>query len=244
MFALCMNNMLLLFLAIMLQVHQLLLFLFYLLCCAQADDVTRGNKLYQIKGQLVFSSIPTGLDLKELFQNTHVTVGSRYGFLRNDGSFVVSNLPSGSFILEVNCPKFEFPLVRIDINPKNDHIRARLLDLVKPNYISQDSSMVYPLILTPERIKDYFEQKQPWNLSSILMNPMVLMLVLPATLMLILPKLMGSMDPGAQKDMEDSMQKIQSGKDKMPELADLFTSWFGGGQPSREVKKVAKKKKN
>ena len=224
--------------------YQVLIFLFSLLHCTQADDVIKVNKLYQIKGELVFSSIPTGLDLKELFQNTQVTVGSRYGFLRSDGSFVVSNLPSGSFILEVNCPKFEFPLVRIDINPKNDHIRARRLDLVKPNHVSQDSSLVYPLILTPERTKDYFEQKQPWNLSSILMNPMVLMLVLPASLMLILPKLMGSMDPNAQKDMEDSMQKLQSGKDKMPELADLFTSWFGGGQTSKEVKKVAKKKKN
>ena len=224
-------------------IYQVLL-IFSILYFTQADDVIKGNKLYQIKGEFVFPSLPAGLDLKELFQNTQVTVGSRYGFLRSDGSFVVSNLPSGSFILEVNCPKFEFPLVRIDINPKNDHIKARRIDLIKPNHVSQDSSLVYPLLLSPERTKDYFEQKQPWNLSSILMNPMVLMLVLPATLMLILPKLMGSMDPNAQKDMEESMQKLQTGKDKMPELADLFTSWFGGGQSSKEVKKLAKKKKN
>ena len=186
--------------------YQVLLFLFSLLYCTQADDVIKGNKLYQIKGNsysLQYQQNSIWI-LKELFQKNQVTVGSRCGFLRSDGSFVVSNLPSGSFILEVNCPKFEFPLVRIDINPKNDHIRARRLDLVKPNHVSQDSSLVYPLILAPERTKDYFEQKQPWNLSCILMNPMVLMLVLPASLMLILTKLMSSMDPNALKEMEES----------------------------------------
>ncbi|KAI6654359.1 hypothetical protein LOD99_756 [Oopsacas minuta] len=223
--------------------YYVILFLYTLLYTIQSNELAKSNKLYQIKGELVFPSA-TVLDLKELFQNTRVTVGSRYGFLRSDGSFVVSNIPSGSFVLEVNCPKFEFPLVRIDINPKADRINARRLDLIKPNQISQDATLIYPLTLMPDRPKDYFEQRQPWNISSLLMNPMVLLLVVPAVLMFVLPKLMGSMDPGAQKDMEESMQKLQSGKDKMPEIADLFTNWFGGGQSGKEVRKALKKKRN
>ena len=222
--------------------HVLLLII--LLCSTiRAEEIT-GNKLFQIRGELIFPSSPANLDLKELFQNTRVSVGSHYGFLRSDGSFVISNLPSGAFVLEVNCPKFEFPLVRIDINPRTERIKARRLDLIKPNQVTQEATLVYPLTLMPDRPKDYFEQRQPWSISSLLMNPMILMLVLPAALMLVLPKLMGSMDPGAQKDMAESMKTLQSGKDKMPEIADLFTNWFGGARSNIEAKKVVKKKKN
>ena len=227
--------------------HFICLLLAIQLSYSYASQSNTGNKVFELEGQLVIPTQPEGVDIKEIFLNTRVTVGTRYGFVKNDGRFIVSNVPSGSFLLEVNSPKFEFPQVRLDINARTGRIKARRLDPVRPNDVSTDSALPYPLKLSPDRPKDYFEPRQAWTISSLLMHPMVLMLILPALLMLVLPKLMSSMDPGAQKEMEESMQKLQSGKDKMPELADLFTNWFGGGASGGDAKKSlqqAKKKKN
>ena len=39
-------------------------------------------------------------------------------YFRADGSFVVSNVPSGSYIVEVTNPVYAFEPVRVDINSK------------------------------------------------------------------------------------------------------------------------------
>lgn len=43
---------------------------------------------------------------------------SLFYFLRTDGSFVVHDIPSGSYVVEVISPAYRFEPVRVDITSK------------------------------------------------------------------------------------------------------------------------------
>ena len=50
----------------------------------------------------------------------------------------------------------------------------------------------------------YFQKREEWKITDLLMNPMVMMMVLPLLLITVLPKMMG--DPETQREMQE-MQK-------------------------------------
>ena len=46
----------------------------------------------------------------------------------------------------------------------------------------------------------YFQKREEWKITDMLMNPMILMMVLPLLLITVLPKMMN--DPETKKEME------------------------------------------
>ena len=52
----------------------------------------------------------------------------------------------------------------------------------------------------------YFQQREEWKVTDILMNPMILMMVLPLLIITVLPKMMN--DPEAKKEMEQMQQNM------------------------------------
>lgn len=153
--------------------------------------------------------------------------GEYIGFLKADGSFIISDVPSGSYVVEVASPNHLFEPVRVDISAKRGKIRAR-----KVNFL-QNSAVVtqpYPLKFKVKEPAKFFEKRESWKWKDFLFNPMVsecmlttntlllqvvsyncftsctfviifkvLMMVLPLLLLLVLPKMMGQMDPETQK---------------------------------------------
>ncbi|VDM61473.1 unnamed protein product [Angiostrongylus costaricensis] len=110
--------------------------------------------------------------------------GEYIGFVREDGSFVVDNVASGSYIVQVENVDFVFEPIRVDITAKGK-IRARKLSVLQPNVVNQ---LPYPLKLSAREPTKYFRKREEWRITDMLMNPMVLMLVLPLLIMLIIPK--------------------------------------------------------
>ncbi|XP_014670452.1 PREDICTED: ER membrane protein complex subunit 7 homolog [Priapulus caudatus] len=162
-----------------------------------------------------------------------VNGGQYVGFLKHDGSFQVQNLASGSYVFEVDNADFDFEPVRVDINSKGK-IRAR-----KVNYIqsSQVNTVQYPLKFRLRGVANYFQKRETWRITDMLMNPMVLMMVAPLLLMVVLPKLTSMQDPESQKEMQDMQQQIQ--QPQMPDIAEKLTSLFGDSRPkSIKAKKV------
>ncbi|KAK9498636.1 hypothetical protein O3M35_003224 [Rhynocoris fuscipes] len=164
----------------------------------------------------------------------HLAGGHQKGFIRDDGSFVFTNVPPGSYIVSVTNPKFVYEPVRVEINSKGK-IRARKVNNIQ---VSQIVQLPYPLKMKPISQTRFFQMREQWRLTDFLFNPMVLMMVLPLLLVMILPRMMN--DPEARKEMK----QIQNFTNyDMPEMSEVITSFFGGGnQPKPRPTKQGKKK--
>lgn len=167
---------------------------------------------------------------------TIVINGGEYqGFLKEDGSFLISSIPSGSYVVEIVNPDYVYEPVRVEINPKGK-FRARKVNYVQPSQIIQ---VPYPLKVKALTRFRYFQAREQWKVTDFLFSPMVLMMLLPLLLMLVLPKMMS--DPETKKEMENLNIP---GKMEMPEISEMIASFFGGGSSSKEIKpKPATKEK-
>ncbi|XP_043645684.1 ER membrane protein complex subunit 7 homolog [Drosophila teissieri] len=157
--------------------------------------------------------------------------GEFKGFVREDGQFMISGVPSGSYILDVHHPDVFYEPVRVEINPKGK-FRARKVNFVQPAQIMQ---VPYPLRVKPLMPFKYFQTREQWKITDFLFSPMVLMMVLPLLLMLVLPKMIN--DPETKKEL-DNLQFPKMGND-MPEISEMLTSLLTGKQPESKEKKPA-----
>lgn len=176
----------------------------------------------------------------------HVNGGEYLGFVKEDGTFAVHNVPAGSYIVEVLNAQLTYEPVRVEINSKGK-LRARRLNHIQ---ISQVIQVPYPLRFKPLGYTKYFQVREQWMITDFLFNPMILMMFLPLVLVMALPKMMN--DPETKKELE------QIGKMKLdiPEVSDLVTSLFAGSpqnaqqpqqqqqqQQQQQNKKASKAKK-
>jgi hypothetical protein len=181
------------------------------------------------------------------YVGTQVVVngGEHIGFLREDGTFLVQGVPSGSHVVEVLHSSYHYESSRVDITSKGK-IRARKVNNLQP---SQVSHMTYPLRFNALGAYRYFQTREQWRITDVLLSPMVLMMILPLVLIVILPKMMS--DPETRKEMES----VSLPKYEMPEMSEMLTSFFGGGSAasngktredsaSSERKRAIKAKKN
>jgi len=167
---------------------------------------------------------------------THVMAngGEHYGFLREDGTFIISNVPSGSYMVEVVNPNYVYEPVRVEINSKGK-FRARKVNLIQTSQVIQ---VPYPLKMRPLAPFRYFQVREQWRLTDFLFNPMVLMMVLPLILIMVLPKIMN--DPETRKEMEQLNNLTIY---NMPEMSEVITSFLSGGEKQKsKAVKAAKKR--
>jgi len=186
-------------------------------------DAGPGAGLYKIEGKIV-SPEPKPSDWH---WNTRILVdgGWKSAFIReNDHSFAVLNLAPGSYLIEVTNPDFFYEPVRVDITSKGK-IRARKVNNLQPNQVNQ---LPYPLKMKPIQKVNYFQKREEWKISDVLMNPMIMMMVLPLLLMTVLPKMLN--DPETQKEMQEMQKNMASSRNQMPEVSEVFANLFGGGQ--------------
>merc|ERR1719264_2204542 len=136
--------------------------------------------------------------------------------------FAVSGLPTGSYLVEISNPDYVYEGTRVDINAKGK-IRARKVNNVQPTQVTQ---VPYPLRLKTLGKYRYFQKREEWKVTDMLMNPMILMMVLPLLLITVLPKMMN--DPETKKEMEQ-MQANMNMQNQMPEMSEIMANFFGGG---------------
>ncbi|BES93521.1 Protein of unknown function (DUF2012) [Nesidiocoris tenuis] len=172
--------------------------------------------------------------LSELWQSetrVYLKGANQKGFIREDGTFVFTNVPPGSYIVEVTHPKYAFEPVRVEINSKGK-IRARKVNLVQTSVVNQ---VPYPLKIKAYSPIRFFQVREQWRVTDFLFNPMVLMMVLPLLLVMLLPRMMN--DPEAQKEME---QFGNLTKYDMPEISEMITSFLGGNQQPKAGQRCIK----
>uniref|UniRef100_A0A2A4K544 ER membrane protein complex subunit 7 beta-sandwich domain-containing protein n=1 Tax=Heliothis virescens TaxID=7102 RepID=A0A2A4K544_HELVI len=199
------------------------------------EDV--GNGRYSIEGK-VFPPEEQDLGPWQVDTRIHVNGGEYIGFIRDDGSFVIHNVPSGSYVVEILHPDYIYEPIRVEINSKGKY-RAR-----KVNYIqtSQVIQVPYPLRLKALSKFRYFQVREQWRLTDFLFNPMVIMMVLPLLFIMILPKMMN--DPETKEDLKQISNLAKMSE--MPEMSEMFTSLFSGGAaakatPNSKAKQIKKR---
>lgn len=190
-----------------------------------------SSSSFQLEGKVA----PPDPKPKDWYWTTQILVdgGQRLAYIKDDNSFVISGLSSGSYLVEVFNSDYHFDPVRVDINSKGK-IRARKVNNVQPSQINQ---VPYPLKMKSLGRYKYFQKREEWKVTDLLMNPMILMMILPLLLITVLPKMMN--DPDTQKEMEQ-MQQNMSMQNQMPELSELMTNFFGGGGQAEKQKKKPK----
>lgn len=145
-------------------------------------------------------------------------------FFSNKIFFLLINLgvPSGSYIVSVISPLHVFEPVRVDINAKGK-IRARKVNFIQPGEVV---TMKYPLNFETHGIPNYFQKREVYRLTDVIMNPMFLTLLIPLALLLILPKI-ASQDPEMQRDLQQASNFLQPNINT-PDIGDMFANMFGG----------------
>ncbi|XP_030377232.1 ER membrane protein complex subunit 7 homolog [Scaptodrosophila lebanonensis] len=193
--------------------------------------------LYTIEG-LVMPPEPQ-LGIKGNWQRLltlSVDNGDYKGFVHQNGRFVVSGVPSGSYILYIHHPDLQFLPVRIEINSKGK-IRARKLNLVQPRVVVH---IAYPLVLKPLGRNRYFYLREQWRILDVLLNPMVLIMVLPLILMMVLPRMIN--DPETKREIENiQFPKVTQ---EIPDLSELLTSFWSDQKPPARKKAIMAKTSN
>ncbi|KAK2165144.1 hypothetical protein LSH36_54g05035 [Paralvinella palmiformis] len=200
------------------------------------QDENQSSGRYHIEGKV---SVPF-VNNQDWISSTRILIdgGDYIGFLKSDGTFSVTNVPSGSYVVEVNSPDYVFETYRVDINSKGK-LRARRVNHIQPSAVN---TVIYPLKFKARAVANYFQQREQWRITDLLYSPMVMMMVLPFLMIMVLPKLMNTADPEAQKDFQNQMNLLNA-KQNMPELSELVTSWLGGGQAKKSSKPKALKKR-
>ena len=132
------------------------------------DEVNSATLLYKIEGRVQVTDAP----ISEWSPHAKVVVdGGRFvGFIKQDGSFVINNVPSGSYLVEISSPSYIFEPARVDISSKTGKMRARKSDLLRPTAVT---ALPYPLKFKASRQAQFFTKREEWNLLSTLMSPMV-----------------------------------------------------------------------
>ncbi|XP_028858058.1 endoplasmic reticulum membrane protein complex subunit 7 [Denticeps clupeoides] len=146
------------------------------------------------------------------------------GFVRTDGSFVVNDVPPGSYVVEIVSPAYKFEPVRVDITSKGK-IRARLVNFIKTSEVIRQP---YPLQMRSPGPHSYFMKRETWGWSDFLMNPMVMMMVLPLLIIVLLPKVVNTNDPEMRKEMEQSMNMLNPNPE-LPDVSEFMTKLFSKG---------------
>lgn len=85
--------------------------------------------------------------------------GEYKGFVREDGQFIISGVPSGSYVLDIYHPDIFYEPVRVEINPKGK-FRARKVNYMQPAQVVQ---VPYPLRMKPLMRFKYFQTREQWK---------------------------------------------------------------------------------
>ena len=159
-----------------------LFFMTYGLCLlvSTVPDVESSSN-FQIEGKVA----PPDSKPKDWYWTTKIYLegGKRMAYLKEDNSFIITGLA-----LEVSNPDYYYESVRVDIN-STGKVRARKVNNLQPKSKSKVKQLPYPLRLKSPGPFKYFQAREEWKVTDMLMNPTVIIMVLSLLLVTVLPKI-------------------------------------------------------
>jgi ER membrane protein complex subunit 7 len=151
-----------------------------------------------------------------------------------DGSFHIYHVPPGIHVLNVLSTTHHFSQIKIQLLA-DDMSHPKCLEYYYPG--AQKQVVAHPLVLTAIATYEYFEERAGFSFTSILRNPMIILMMFSVGLMLLMPKMMEGLEPEERERMKQQME-MQQDPTKM--LGQLFGG-FGATEPEKPPKIKAKK---
>ncbi|KII93494.1 hypothetical protein PLICRDRAFT_171238 [Plicaturopsis crispa FD-325 SS-3] len=133
--------------------------------------------------------------------------GDSYGSVTRDGSFVIPDVASGTYILSVVTHDFAFDQLRVDVTSESvPEIRPYIpgTPLNPPSSVS----LPYPITLAARAKYSYFAPRESFNIVGMFQNPMMLMMVFGGVMMLAMPYMMKNMDPESLEEFKAQQSKV------------------------------------
>ena len=161
--------------------------------------------------------------------STHATLTSGSGpqlkaVLRKGNFLEFSELPTaGSHLLDIYSRDYVFAPYRIDISTTSDSSVTQITGAFETYRGTQWSDHGVPLtpgdrptesLTISAKVlsrKDFYEQRQGFNVLSLLKNPMILMGVVALAFTFGMPKLMENMDPEMKAEYDEMSKKSPAG---------------------------------
>ena len=105
--------------------------------------------------------------------------------LRN-GQFDIYGVPPGTYQLLVHHPILHFDAIHVEVSYDDLKVVAHLMDAV---FRKGPQRLKVPFGLAPSNVQGFYKKREPFNIMSILMNPMALMMLFMCGMMFIMPKI-------------------------------------------------------
>jgi len=170
---------------------------------ASGSSAVAGTSLYKIEGTIRLSRGSKPSTARVFLHNGPF---SAVALVRADGTFAIHDVPTGTYVLESTVPDYVMPLVRIDISARDrGKVRATLMNPGGGGGSSAGGGgnrLSYPLVLRPISPANYFIPRPTYSITSMLKQPMVLMMGVTLLIVIVFPKLLANMDPAEMEEMK------------------------------------------
>ncbi|TBU48403.1 hypothetical protein BD309DRAFT_912012 [Dichomitus squalens] len=173
-----------------------------------------------LKGRIQWNEHCEGLG--ELGQTKVVLDNGRlHGGVTQDGTFVIPEVPAGTYVLSVLAHDHAFEQLRVDI------FETETLPEVRPYFpgtpLDPPSTITlpYPITLTARGKHDYFVPRESFNVLAMFKNPMMMLMLGAGVLVLLTPMMMKNMDPEVMEEFKERHAKM-SGAQSALQSGDLM----------------------
>ncbi|KAJ3790240.1 hypothetical protein GGU10DRAFT_371313 [Lentinula aff. detonsa] len=177
-----------------------------------------GSSAVDVKGQISWNDI-----CREYNQLGHARVvldNMKYGGgVLKDGSFVIPNVPSGTYLLSVISHDHKFDQMRIDIKDSTssgEFIEVRPYIPGTPMNPASTILLPYPITISARERFNYFVPRESFNIMGMLKSPMILMMIFAGGLVLGMPYLMKNMDPESLQEFKKEQAKMSHAQNALP----------------------------
>lgn len=125
--------------------------------------------------------------------------GQYVGLVRSDGSFVIHDVPPGSYLLEVHSIELSFQPLRVDVSAR-DKGKIRVSSPHR-----RGERLSYPLVLRSSSKNTYFQVRPPFDPWTLIKNPFAI----PIILFCVVALCMKMIDPQSLEEARAQMKQQQ-----------------------------------
>ncbi|KAI0361711.1 hypothetical protein OH77DRAFT_1417979 [Trametes cingulata] len=158
--------------------------------------------------------------------------GKLRGGVTRDGSFIIPDVPTGTYVLSVLAHDHQFDQMRIDVFESDTLPEVRPYFPGTPLSPVAPATLPYPLVLSARGRNDYFVPRESFNVLVMFKNPMMLMMLGAGALVLLMPTMMKNMDPEVMEEFKERHAKMTSIQSSLQsgDLAAGFSQLLAGGE--------------
>ncbi|KAL1409518.1 hypothetical protein Q8F55_003501 [Vanrija albida] len=181
-----------------------------------------------LRGRLVGTAVLNATDIP-LEARVVLDYGSKSARFHADGSFEISDVPSGQHVLESLVPGYLVQPIIVTI-PEEGDVHVQKFDPSKlPLATSAVPSLPYPLELAAFGTEQYYTAPPGMNIMGMLKSPMILLMLASLGMAFALPKITDALesDPEMAKQMLEQRQGWQRNLDWSESLSSKLAG--GGG---------------